>query len=98
MVKYEYHSPYTEDVYLISIYPWQSEKCVVIQKGYAINTVLVKHNHEYTFRLLKTRIEANGGVDGLLEFIKRCSEKNIMHDLAKKILDHALYSCRPFVV
>ena len=56
--------------------------------------VKVIDNPEYSYRLLKTCIQAKDGPHGLYNFFVWAIEKNIATCLAVQICNHALYKCK----
>jgi len=56
--------------------------------------VAVEPDSEYSFKLLKTKIKANDGAEGLYRFITTACRDNVMMDYVYKILSWVMNSMK----
>lgn len=66
MIKYKNFNIYNEENKLV-IYNTQTNE---------IKRKAVKNDPEFTFKVMKTKIKAIGGINGLLNFIQNCINKD----------------------
>lgn len=55
-----------------NIYNEGNELVVLNTESKQIKRKIVEDNHEFTFKVMKTKIKAIGGINGLLNFIQNC--------------------------
>ena len=58
--------------------------------------IRVAENPDYSYRLLKTCIQAKDGSHGLYNFFVWAIEKHVAECLAVQICNHALTICKPY--
>lgn len=58
--------------------------------------IRVKPDEDFTFELLKTRINAKGGAAGLYEFLWKCVNDNFGLSWVYKICNHAWFTCKEY--
>ena len=76
-----------------TVYPGNNDVLTVCRNGIT-KTVEVKDNSGFTYRLLKTRIEGNGGANGIFKFLDDCLFNEFMECDAWRILHHCIETCR----
>lgn len=59
-----------------NIYKENDELIILDTKTKQKKRKIVESNSEYTFKILKTKIKAINGIDGLLNFIEKCINDN----------------------
>lgn len=58
--------------------------------------VRVKPDEEFTFKLMKTRINAKNGAAGLFEYMFQCLDKNFCVSNVYKICNYAWTTCKEY--
>lgn len=56
--------------------------------------VRVEDDSEYSYKLMKTKIKAAGGAEGLYDLMVRCIDKHLGECLVEKILEYAFNEMR----
>ena len=71
------------------------EKIGVVPTGFGkVFYMRVQADCEHTYKLMKTKILARGGADGLVEYLKYCDRESFMECLAAKVCEHVIANGR----
>lgn len=100
---FTYFDPATQNDWTVSK-PDSRNDCIIIQKitpeykpGDSVKKVFrVEDSSEYTFKCLKTKIKADKGADGLLNFMQKCKTSEFGLAYVRTILNFAWDGMREY--
>jgi len=76
-----------------TVYPGDNTHLTVCRDR-IVKTVEVRESNEFVFRLLKTRIEAIGGANGIFKYIDNELFREASACFAWQVLKHCFFECR----